>query len=97
MDKIKKPQQATALKYDPTKDSIPIITAIGTGKVAEKIVEIAEGHDISVIENEQLSDILVHLSVGDAIPPKLYEAVARILIFISQKDQDFYKKLQFHI
>jgi type III secretion system FlhB-like substrate exporter len=32
---------------------------------------------------------LMQLSVGDAIPPHLYEAVAQILVFISQKDGSF--------
>ncbi|MGI6152214.1 MAG: EscU/YscU/HrcU family type III secretion system export apparatus switch protein [Christensenellaceae bacterium] len=90
-----KRKQAAALKYDPALDNAPIITALGLGKVAEKIIEKAETSDVPVLENKQLSDILMGLSVGDAIPPKLYEAVAQILIFISQKDNKFFDKIKF--
>lgn len=93
--KAEKRKQAAALKYDPGQDSAPILTALGLGTIAEKIIESAEKSDVPVVENQQLSDILVKLSVGDAIPPKLYEAVAQILIFISQKDSQFFSKLKF--
>lgn len=88
-------KQATALKYDPERDNAPIITALGTGHMAEKIIETAEEHNVPVVENKPLSDVLVGLSVGDAIPAKLYEAVAQILVFISQKDSQFSQKIKF--
>jgi len=87
-------KQATALRYDPERDNAPIITALGTGHLAEKIIETAEEHDVPVVENKPLSDVLVGLSVGDAIPAKLYEAVAQILVFISQKDTQFQQKFK---
>ena len=87
--------QAAALKYNPLSDDAPIIAALGMGPVAEKIIETAEEHHVPVVENKPLSDVLARLSVGDAIPPKLYEAVAQILVFISQKDGEFSKKLPF--
>lgn len=87
----KRSLQAAALKYDPLNDDTPIIAALGVGHMADKIIESAKSHDIPVVENKQLSDVLAKLSVGDAIPPQLYEAVAQILVFISQKDNDYNK------
>lgn len=87
--------QATALKYDPGSNEAPIITAMGQGIIAQKIVESAKEHDVPVVQNESLSEVLQSLSVGDAIPPKLYEAVAQILVFISRKDNDYYKRMRF--
>lgn len=92
--KVRRPQ-AAALKYDPQTSDAPIISALGVGTIAEKIIETAKEHDIPVVENEALSDVLATLSVGDAIPPKLYEAVAQILVYISKQDENFYKKMRF--
>lgn len=88
-------QQAAALKYDPASNEAPIITALGQGIIAQKIVEKARENDIPVVKNESLSEVLQSLSVGDAIPPRLYEAVAQILVFISRQDSDYYKKMRF--
>lgn len=93
--KPNKKKQAAALKYDPQSNEAPIISALGVGAIAEKIIEAAEEHDIPVVENEALSDMLQALSVGDAIPPQLYEAVAQILVYISRQDSDYYNKLRF--
>lgn len=87
--------QAAALKYDPLSGDAPIIAALGMGPVAEKIIETAEEHHVPVVEDKPLSDVLAGFSVGDVIPPKLYEAVARILVFVSQKDAEFRGKLPF--
>jgi len=87
--------QAAALKYDPLSGEAPIITALGLGPVAEKIVETAQTHNVPIVEDRPLSNVLASLSVGDAIPPKLYEAVARILVYVSQKDAEFREKLPF--
>lgn len=90
-----KRKQAAALKYDPESNEAPIISALGVGHIAEKIIESAEEHNVPVVENEALSDVLQTLSVGDAIPPQLYEAVAQILVFISRKDSEYYKNMRF--
>ena len=38
-----KPLKVTALRYDPEKNSSPVIVAAGTGFVAQKILNVAEG------------------------------------------------------
>ena len=92
---LKKRSQAAALKYDPFKNDAPIISALGVGHVADRIIETGRTHNVPIVENRPLSDVLATLSVGDAIPPNLYEAVAQVLVFVSQKDQDFGQKLQY--
>ena len=95
MKKKKQQTQAAALKYDPSTDAAPIITALGKGVAAEKIIESAEEHDVPIVQNEGISDVLAHLSVGDAIPRQLYEAVAQVLIYVSQQDAAFRDRLRF--
>lgn len=89
---VNKKKQAAALKYDPAQDDAPIISALGMGHIAEKIIQAAEENKIPIVEDKSLSDVLMQLSVGDAIPPKLYEAVAQILVFISEKDGSYKNK-----
>lgn len=88
-DEIKKHEEkkAAALKYDPSADSVPILTAVGRGSVAENIIKKAAEADVPVVEEASTADMLSRLSVGDAIPPALYEAVAQILVFLSETDE----------
>lgn len=94
-EKTEPRRQAAALKYDPDSNEAPIITAMGQGIIAQKIVESAREHDIPVVQNESLSEVLQSLSVGDAIPPRLYEAVAQILVFVSRQDSNYYQNMRF--
>ncbi len=71
---------AVALHYD--KKGAPRVVAKGKGTVAEKIVEIAKEHDISIQENEVLAGALSNIELGDEIPAELYKAVAEVLIFV---------------
>lgn len=87
MDEKKKRKQAAALKYDPEQDAVPILSAYGEGFVAEKILAQAQEHDIPVMEDANLASMLSKLSVGDNIPPQLYEVVARILVFVGDVDR----------
>jgi flagellar biosynthesis protein len=80
-------KQAAALKYDPTKDDVPVLAAFGEGHMAEKIIEQAESHHVPVVEDKNLASMLSKLSVGDNIPPQLYEVVARILVFVGETDR----------
>ncbi|MGD9156960.1 MAG: EscU/YscU/HrcU family type III secretion system export apparatus switch protein [Desulfobacteraceae bacterium] len=77
-EKIKK---AVALKYDREKDTAPRITAKGTGRIAEKILELAEKEGIPITEDPDLVTALAQLDFYDEIPPELYRAVAEILAF----------------
>ena len=74
---------AVALKYDPSEMDAPTVVAKGERLIAEKIKEIAREHGVPVIEDKPLARSLFKLcDVGQAVPAKLYRAVAEILAHI---------------
>ena len=78
-EKVKK---AAALKYERRKDRAPRLVAKGTGRIAEKIVELARENGVEVLEDRELVEFLVALDVGQEIPPELYRAVAEVLAYV---------------
>lgn len=72
-------KQAVALFYDG--DHAPTITAKGEGQIAEQIIQIARENNITFCENKPLSDLLMSLELGEAIPESLYLAIAHIIAF----------------
>jgi len=80
---LKKGQDtALALKYQPKSDSAPKVTAKGKGKVAEKIIEIAQKNNIYIHNDPDLVEILSQLDINDEIPPNLYIVAAELLAFV---------------
>jgi len=94
MEKAEKRLKAAALKYDPEKDEAPVIAAVGQGAVAENIIKTAREHDVPVVEDSSTAELLAHFSVGDAIPPALYEAVAQVLVFVAEMDNQAGEKIR---
>lgn len=82
----KKIKEAAALKYS-SDQSAPKIVALGKGEIAEKILESAKENDVPVYENPELAHILNTMSIGEEIPPELYEIVAEILVFVGDLDK----------
>lgn len=72
-------QKAVALYYDG--NSAPVISATGSGDIAQQIIDIAQQHDVPLCDNTTLVDFLLTLELGDAIPEKLYLAIAHIIAF----------------
>ncbi|PKM84077.1 MAG: flagellar biosynthesis protein FlhB [Firmicutes bacterium HGW-Firmicutes-13] len=83
----KKLRQAAALKYDKVKHNAPVITALGKGYAAEKIIELARENDIPVKEDSFLAETLSLMDIGQEITPELYEAVALLLSHVMKKDE----------
>jgi len=76
---------AVALKYDPEKMDAPVVVAKGARLIAEKIKEVAQKHDVPVVENKPLARTLFKSTeVGDVIPVELYRAVAELLAYVYQ-------------
>ncbi len=75
-------KKAVALRYDPEKDRAPVVVAKGKGDLAERIVEIAKREGIPVVEDRELIEALIRIEVFEEIPSTLYEAVAKVLVFI---------------
>lgn len=83
-----KPKKAVGLKYKPGDDHAPRITAKGTGRLAEKIIEMARKHGIPVKDDPDLVEVLSRLDLHDEIPPELYVVVAELLAFVYRLNQE---------
>jgi flagellar biosynthetic protein FlhB len=74
---------SVAIKYDPTNMVAPEVVAKGADGVALRIREIANQHDIPIVENIQLARTLYKtVKVGHGVPRNLYKAIAEILAFV---------------
>ena len=74
---------AIALRYDRKTMKAPRIVAKGIRLNAQKIREIAEKHQVPIMENKPLARMLFkHGRVGGEIPAQLYAAVAEILAWV---------------
>ena len=79
---MEKSPKAVALKYDRKKDNAPRVIARGRGEIAKKIIEVAQAHNVTLVEDKNLIQILEALDLETEIPPELYRAVAEVLAFI---------------
>ena len=70
---------AVSLYYDG--QGAPNVTAKGRGELAERILALAQAHDIPIHENEGLAAVLAQVPLGDEIPEALYVAIAEVLAF----------------
>jgi len=82
-------QRAVALRYRPGEDEAPVVVAKGKGFIAEKIIAIAEKHDIPLYQDPDLVEILSAVDLSAAIPPELYQAVAEVLAFVYRMNEKF--------
>jgi flagellar biosynthesis protein len=80
------PRTATALRYDPGETGAPQVVASGRGQLAERIIALAEAHDIPLVNDPALAQTLSRLELNTEIPPELYLAVAQILAYVYRLD-----------
>jgi len=79
---------AVALKYDSAVMRAPTVIAKGRDLIAERIVEIAKGYNITIVENKPLAETLFQtVEIGTEIPMQLYHAVAEVLAYVYQLKQ----------
>lgn len=78
----RKPKTAAAIQYDPKKHAAPVVTAKGSGVVAEKIISLAKKHNIPIREDAALVQVLARLDLDTQIPVELYRAIAEVLAFV---------------
>ena len=88
------PTRAAAISYDPDNNDAPVLAAFGEGHLAEKIVAVARESGVPVLPDPSLSSMLSKISVGDEIPEEMYEAVAKVLIFVSELDSSYGDRLK---
>ena len=71
---------AIALEYKHETMEVPILLAKGIDAVAMRIREVAEEHNIAIIENAPLARALyATVELGEEIPPDHYKVVAEII------------------
>jgi len=74
---------AIALYYKSRKMEAPQVIAKGAGWIAEKIKDVGRSHQIPIIENRPLAQVLYQtVEVGRTIPSILYQVVADILAYV---------------
>lgn len=76
---------SVALKYSENGMRAPVVVAKGSHLLAAKIREIAQEHNVPILEAPPLARALHrHCELGDAIPEALYTAVAEVLAYVYQ-------------
>lgn len=78
-------KRAVALEYARDADPAPRVTAKGEGILADKIIEIARAHGVTVREDRDLVMLLGAVDIDSPIPVEAFQAVAEILSYIYRK------------
>lgn len=86
-DKINKSRKAIALSYKEGYN-VPKVIAKGKGEIAQRIVEVGKKRNVEIYKDKELAEELIKLDLHDEIPPQLYEAVAKIIFFVYQLDNE---------
>ena len=84
---MKQRKKAAALKYEENIIA-PVVSAVGMGQIADKIIEKAEENNVPIVYNKELSDLLCNVDIGEYIPSELYEAVAHIIAYVADLDKN---------
>ncbi len=76
---------AVALEYKMEEMDTPVVVAKGIDFIALKIRELAEEHDIPVVETPPLARALfAGVEIDQAIPPEHFKAVAEVIGYVMQ-------------
>ncbi|MDN3639871.1 flagellar biosynthesis protein FlhB [Simiduia curdlanivorans] len=76
---------SVALKYDPETMATPILVAKGVDFTALKIREIANAHNIEIVESPPLARSIYNTTEVDSeVPAGLFVAVAQVLAYVFQ-------------
>jgi len=79
---------AIAIRYDQSKDQVPIVLVKGQDHVALRMKEMAREEGITIIENKPLARAMYkQVEPMDPIPTEMYQAIAEILALIFQAEQ----------
>ena len=85
------PNKAVALRYNKEMEGAPRIVAKGGGYMAERIIEIARAHGVTIYEDKELIELLSRLELYQVIPAELYQVVAEVLAFVYRLNKDAFK------
>jgi flagellar biosynthetic protein FlhB len=74
---------AVALCYKSKEMEAPKVVAKGAGEIAERIKTIGRDHQVPIVENKPLAQILYKtVELGQVIPSTLYQVVADVLAYV---------------
>lgn len=77
---------AVALRYVQGDSAAPVVVAKGLDNIALKIREIAENHNIPVIEDKALArSLYAAVTLDRPIPPEFYKAIAEVILFLMSR------------
>jgi len=80
-------RRAVALAYREG-ETAPRVLAQGYGEVAERIIAEARRQGIFVHDAPELVALLMQLDIDERIPPRLYQVVAEILVWVRELSGD---------
>ena len=75
-------KRAVAIRYQPETYQAPQVVASGADAIADRILALAQEHDVPIHRDDDLVALLAQLDVGMLIPPELYAAIAEVLAFV---------------
>lgn len=76
-------RQAVALAYGEDAES-PRVVAQGYGDLAELIIAEAQRQGIYAHSSPELVNLLMQLKLDEQIPPRLYRAIAELLVWMRE-------------
>jgi len=79
-------KRAVAMAYR-AEDGAPRVVAKGGGVTAEAIISLARENGVYVHQSPELVNLLMQIDLDSEIPPELYQAVAEILAWLYELDQ----------
>lgn len=82
-----KKNKAVALSYEKGYYA-PKVIAKGKGEVADNIVKVGKEERVDIYKDRDLVDELIRLDLFEEIPPDLYEAVSKIILFVYSLDRE---------
>ncbi len=81
-------RQVVALRHDPESGGAPQVVAKGQREVADRILSVAREHGVAVREDSDLLQLLALCDLGEEIPSELYQAVAELLAYLYQLNDE---------
>lgn len=85
------PQRAAALRYDKDRENAPRLVAKGSGHMAERIIELARAHGITIYEDKDLIELLSKIELYQTVPVQLYQVIAEVLAFVYRINKTAFK------
>ena len=76
-------RQAVALAYGEDADA-PRVVAQGYGALAELIIQEARRQGVYVHSSPELVNLLMQMNLDEQIPPRLYSAIAELLVWLGE-------------